>query len=209
MRTTSIARLLSVPVVAGIVAGGVWVTGGLVTDDFRLAMALTAAWMAVSGAACLAVAVRRRPLRVPVLAAWVVTAAAIGTFLGLNTLVDRTVHETVVVAGPMAAPQRPEEANVEVASGRLRSGEHETAGRAAVVRVPGGARWLTLTRFSTSPGPDLRVRVGGRDLGALKGNRGDQQYRVPAALTVEGARLVIWCRAFSVEFGSARLSDAA
>ena len=59
------------------------------------------------------------------------------------------------------------------------------------MRLPDGRRYLTLRGFSTAPGPDLRVRLvpgggddgaahGNLDLGALKGNRGDQQYRIPA-----------------------------
>jgi hypothetical protein len=79
-----------------------------------------------------------------------------------------------------------------------------------------GRRYLTLTSFSTSPGPDLRVRLassrtldGGAadavDLGALKGNRGDQQYRLPAGVNLHGRAVVIWCRAFSARFGSAAL----
>ena len=75
---------------------------------------------------------------------------------------------------------------------------------------------LTLTRFEVDNGPDLRVylvpgRVRGEDdvedfvdLGALKGNKGDQQYTLPAG--VDPARygsVVIWCRAFSVAFAAA------
>src|SRR2546428_95055 len=96
------------------------------------------------------------------------------------------------------------------------AGEHETTGTAHVVRLAGGRRVLTLTGFSTSPGPDLRVRVapgggtdgsadGVADLGALKGNRGDQQYELPAGLAVRGVSVLIWCRAFSALFGSATL----
>jgi hypothetical protein len=44
------------------------------------------------------------------------------------------------------------------------------------------------------------------DLGGLKGNRGDQQYEIPAGVRVSGRTLVIWCRAFSAAFGSARLA---
>ena len=198
------AQLLSIPVVAAVVLLGVWLAGGVVSNDFRLSMALTAAWFALSGLACLAIAIRRRSLRVPVLAAYVVTAGAIGLYLGLTTLRDRVVDETVAVGTPAAA-------------GVFRSGEHHTEGRAAVVRVGDGERYLTLTSFDTSAGPDLRVRlVPGRsddggadqaiDLGALKGNRGDQQYRLPAGATVPGATVVIWCRAFSVTFGSALLA---
>ena len=217
-------QLLSVPAVVAAVGLGVWVAGGVVSDDFRLAMVLTAAWFAISGIACVAIAIRHRPLRVPVLAAYVITAGAIGGYLGLSTLRDRVVDETVVVGAPApaalpadAGTRSAARTNVEVARGAFRSGEHDTEGRAAVVRVRDGRRFLTLTSFATSAGPDLRVRLvpgrsddggadGAIDLGALKGNRGDQQYRLPPGATVTGATVVIWCRAFSVPFGTARLA---
>jgi electron transfer DM13 len=44
------------------------------------------------------------------------------------------------------------------------------------------------------------------DLGALKGNRGDQQYRLPRGTGLRGRAVVIWCRAFSARFGSAVLT---
>jgi hypothetical protein len=87
-----------------------------------------------------------------------------------------------------------------------------------VIRDTDGRRYLTLTSFSTSPGPDLRVRLvpgdasdggadGAVDLGALKGNRGDQQYVIPRGVDVSGRTVVIWCRAFSAPFGSAKLRE--
>jgi hypothetical protein len=48
--------------------------------------------------------------------------------------------------------------------------------------------------------------AGAVDLGALKGNRGNQQYRIPGDVRVAGNSVVIWCRAFSAPFGSARLA---
>ena len=51
---TSRMRLLIVPAVAVIVLAGVWVSGGVISDDFRTSMALTATWFAISGAACAA-----------------------------------------------------------------------------------------------------------------------------------------------------------
>ena len=51
-------------------------------------MALTAVWFAISGAACLLIARRWRPLRVPVIAAYVLTAGAVGAYLGATTLRD-------------------------------------------------------------------------------------------------------------------------
>jgi Electron transfer DM13 len=218
------AQLLAIPCVAAILVAGVWVAGGAISDDFRTSMALTAAWFAVSGAACVVVAIRSRRLRLPVLGAYAVTAAVVGGYLGLTTLRDRVVDERVVTAGPPAAATTdgadapaPEPAvNVELARGRFRSHEHDTAGRASVVRLPNGRRFLTLTMFATSAGPDLRVRLvpgdthdggatGAVDLGALKGNRGNQQYELPRDTPIGGRTVVIWCRAFSAPFGSAGL----
>jgi hypothetical protein len=105
-------------------------------------------------------------------------------------------------------PERQAPAVVTVSRGRFVSGEHETRGVASVVRKRDGRRFLTLTGFDTSPGPDLRVRVGPAkvDLGALKGNRGDQQYSIPHGTRVTS--VVIWCRAFSASFGAAQLGAA-
>ena len=208
-------RLLSMPVVAITVLAGVWASGGVITDDFRTSMALTAIWFAVSGAACLLIARRWRPLRVPVVLAFLLTGGATGAYLGLTTLRDRVVHEHVITAA--ARPQDGvARGPVEIAEGTFRPREHETAGTAMVVRAANGTRFLTLTSFSTSAGPDLRVRLvpgssfdggagGAIDLGGLKGNRGDQQYEIPHGVGVTGRTVVIWCRAFSAAFGSARL----
>jgi Electron transfer DM13 len=211
----TILRLLSLLVTAVVVALGVWVTGAWISNDFRVSMALTAIWFAIAGAACVALAWRFRPLRVPVLLGYTLSAVGIGLFLGLTTVRDRVVDERVVSAAPATpapsagtpAPAR----TVELARARFRSHEHETTGTAAVVRLPDGRRFATLTGFATSPGPDLRVRLvpgdsaagaQGVDLGPLKGNRGDQQYAIPAGVRVSGRTLLIWCRAFSAPFGS-------
>ena len=52
-------------------------------------------------------------------------------------------------------------------------------------------------------------QAGFVDLGALKGNIGDQNYDVPASLDLAKYRAVsIWCRRFSVNFGAAPLAEA-
>jgi hypothetical protein len=151
-----------------------------------------------------------------VLAGFVLTTGAVGAYLAATTLRDRVVHEHVIAATHARAGQTPH-GPVEVARGRFRPHEHATAGIARVVRAPDGRRLLTLTAFSTSPGPDLRVRLvpgdsfdggadGATDLGALKGNRGDQQYIIPANVDTVRRTVVIWCRAFSAPFGSAVLN---
>jgi hypothetical protein len=112
----------------------------------------------------------------------------------------------------------------QLASGRFHSNAHTTSGLATVYRLPDGGRVLRLTQFTTSNGPDVRVylvaagdvqgeaaakQAGFVDLGALKGNVGDQNYDLPADLDLTKYRAVsIWCRRFSVNFGAAPLVAA-
>jgi hypothetical protein len=218
-----VLRLAALLATAAAVLLGVWIAGGVISNDFRVSMALTGAWFVVAGAAAVAIAWRVRAVRAAVLVGYVVTAGAVAVYLGLTTLRDRVVDEQVVTGVPATAPtadaageERRRRVPVEVARGGFRSHEHATRGRAAVVRLPDGRRFLTLTRFETAAGPDLRVRLvpgetadggtdGTVDLGALKGNRGDQQYAIPRGARVGERTVVIWCRAFSAPFGSARL----
>jgi len=224
-----LVRLLAVPAVAVVLLGGGWIAGALITNEFWLSLALTAAWVGIVGLGCLLLFRRRREMW-PALAAFTVTAAAAGIYLGSQTLIDHRVDEDVVTARAPAtstrvAPQadrrakRPRPpANVLVAKGRFRSLEHETGGVAQAIEVRGGRRVLTLTRFQTSNGPDLRVYLSAagvsqgsageahRDLGELKGNIGDQQYEIPRGLNLDRfSTVLIWCRAFSAGFGAAPL----
>jgi Electron transfer DM13 len=108
-----------------------------------------------------------------------------------------------------------------VAVGSFVSQEHTTSGQALVVDVPGGGRTLRFEGFDTSNGPDLRVYLSTAqadadwkafdddfvELGKLKGNKGDQNYEIPAGLDLgKYGRAVIWCKRFSVPFGVAALS---
>ena len=112
---------------------------------------------------------------------------------------------------------------VKVVSGRFHTNAHKTDGLATIYRLADGRRVLRLTQFATSNGPDVRVylvaagdvqdegaakQAGFLDLGALKGNIGDQNYDVPADLDLSKYRAVsIWCRRFSVNFGAAPLAE--
>jgi hypothetical protein len=225
-RTAPLAlRLLSVPATAAVVLAGLWVTGGLISNDFRVAMVLTAAWMGLAGVTALAIAVRSRAFRWPVLGAYAVTAAVAGVFLSASVLADDVVNErvarvappaatTMAAAGEPAPPAEPR--NVRLRSGRFESGAHAATGVATAIRLARGGRVLTLTGFEVDNGPDLRLYlVAGParsegdvddyvDLGPLKGNRGDQQYRLPAGLDLDRySTVVVWCRAFSVLFARA------
>jgi hypothetical protein len=230
-RSRRLLSLASIPVVVIVVLLGIWVTGAVVTNDFAVAMWLTVGWMLMAGLVCLAVAVRSTALRWPVLGAYVAVAVAAGGYLGSSTFIDDVVDEQVATAAPAedatsatdgeattdrkpgrAAPRR----NVRLRVGRFEAVRHSAAGTATVIRLAEGGRVLTLTDFDVDNGPDLRVylvagpaRSEGEvddflDLGALKGNRGNQQYEIPDRVDVDRyATAVIWCRAFSVLFARA------
>ncbi len=98
------------------------------------------------------------------------------------------------------------------------AGDPVRAARAAGAQAAGAAD-LTFTGLDTDNGPDLRVYlVAGQvtndadigdfvDLGGLKGNKGTQQYSIPAGTDTERyATVVIWCRAFTVSFAKAELA---
>jgi hypothetical protein len=65
--------------------------------------------------------------------------------------------------------------------------------------------------FSTDNGPDLFVRVttgnGTTELARLKGNKGSQNYELPAGLDSAAVTEVdVWCKRFSSTFTTAPLS---
>src|SRR5215207_10325938 len=105
--TSRYRSLLAIPAVAAVVLLGVWLAGGVVSNDFKTSMALTAAWFVLSGAACLVLARRFRALRVAVICTYVVTAGGLGAYLGVTTLRDRVVDERVVTAAPATTSGEP------------------------------------------------------------------------------------------------------
>ena len=112
----------------------------------------------------------------------------------------------------------------QLASGQFHTGAHETKGMATVFQLADGKKTLRLTNFQTSNGPDVHVYLVAAadakdneavtkaevvDLGSLKGNIGDQNYDLPANADLAKYRAVtIWCKRFSVNFGTAPLNSA-
>ena len=110
-------------------------------------------------------------------------------------------------------------------SGLFHSVAHETKGTAGIYQLGDGKRILRFSNFETSNGPDVHVyliaaddardsetvkKAGFVELGSLKGNIGDQNYDVPADADLEKYRAVtIWCKRFSVNFGTAPLNSSA
>jgi hypothetical protein len=105
-------------------------------------------------------------------------------------------------------------------AGSFRSIDHETTGSISLSKAPDWHYYVRLEDFSTENGPDLFVYLSsapataeGRDfvedfvdLGALKGNIGNQNYVVPDDTDLSKYRsVVIWCRRFTSPFGAAPL----
>lgn len=115
-------------------------------------------------------------------------------------------------------------ASNQIASGQFHNGAHETKGMATLFQLADGKKTLRLTNFETSNGPDVHVylvaaqdakdndevtKAGFVDLGSLKGNIGDQNYDLPANADLAKYRAVtIWCKRFSVNFGTAPLNSS-
>ncbi|WP_245794010.1 DM13 domain-containing protein [Buchananella hordeovulneris] len=125
-------------------------------------------------------------------------------------------------------PAPSEEVAREVAAGTFISHEHDTSGRASIVRLPDGSHQLVFENLSTSLGPDVRVWlsagpvVEGRDgwftaadhphldVAPLKGNLGNQVYDLPADFDpAQWPTVDLWCEDFSVSFGAAALEPVA
>ncbi len=152
----------------------------------------------------------------------VVAVGAWYAFRPERLFVNKTVSEAFPAGSQAQAAVA--SASVSLAAGRFHTNAHETKGLATIYRLPDGKRVLRLTEFATSNGPDVHVylvaagdvqedaavkRAGFVDLGSIKGNVGDQNYDVPTDLDLSQYRAAtIWCRRFSVNFGTAPLAVA-
>ena len=92
------------------------------------------------------------------------------------------------------------------------SGAHPTSGTVKLSKDAAGKKYLIFDTFKTDAGPDLRIYLS-EDLTATnfteissKVTNGTYQLDVAASLDTEKKRKVlIWCKSFSVLFGSADL----
>jgi hypothetical protein len=149
-----------------------------------------------------------------ILGAVVAVLVAWYAFRPERLMVNRQVDEAMpaIQGGSSAQP---------LESGRFYSILHSTQGNATIFRMGDGTLVLRLTNFSTSNGPDVHVymvaaedakdvatvqQAGFIDLGVLKGNIGDQNYKLRGDLDLAKYRAAsIWCKRFSVNFGAAAL----
>jgi len=219
-----IGNLAAALAVAVVMVLGILGLGRLADSDVQ-AMLMTSVFFLVVAVGIGLLIRRRRDRAVALVAPFVVIAGIAGVWLGLPLVTDRTVNEDVVVAtlpAPSASPGGGETAtpsgDVLVAAGQFEAASHPGTGTASLIALEDGSGVVTLTDFETDNGPDLLVYLvpadapagsadGAVALGALKGNKGDQQYDVPQGTVLDsGWRVVVWCRAFAVSFTEAPLS---
>ncbi|AJW71492.1 DM13 domain-containing protein [Nitrosopumilus adriaticus] len=92
-------------------------------------------------------------------------------------------------------------------------GIHDAQGDAYTIPLQDGSNVLRLEDFQSTNGPDLYVYLATDDnasefinLGELKANKGNQNYQIPEDTDLDKYnKVLIWCKAFGVLFGSAEL----
>ncbi|KAG1668236.1 hypothetical protein GQR58_018020 [Nymphon striatum] len=129
--------------------------------------------------------------------------------------IDRVVAE----AAPAVVTDKP------LKSGTFKDADsaHKGKGNAQILQTADGAV-LRLTEFEVTNGPDLEVWLVKAStpeksadvkasewvsLGQLKGNIGDQTYKIPDGTDIDSyGSVVIWCEQFGVLFSPATLTKS-
>jgi hypothetical protein len=156
--------------------------------------------------------------KVVVVLAIIVAAAGWYLFRPERLVISKQVNESF----PAVSAQNADKPLL-LAEGNFHNGAHETKGVASIFQLPDGKRVLRLSRFETSNGPDVNIylvaaadamdndtvkNAGFISLGSIKGTKGDQNYDLPAGFDLKKYRAVtVWCKRFSVNFGTAPLTE--
>ncbi|QLH02277.1 hypothetical protein C5F47_01170 [Nitrosopumilus cobalaminigenes] len=93
-------------------------------------------------------------------------------------------------------------------------GIHDAQGNVFTIPLEDNSNILRLENFKSTNGPDLYVYLATDDnasefinLGELKANNGNQNYEIPENSDLNKYnKVLVWCKAFGVLFGSAELS---
>jgi hypothetical protein len=159
-----------------------------------------------------------------------VVAWALYWFQPWKLFTNDTIHDALPAVATESAPAptttvTPPSAGHDVllSRGRFISHEHHTSGTASIVQLASGKRVLAIANLDTSEGPVVKVWLTDRkvtkngwhvfddgkyvNLGDLKGNLGNQVYRIPDSTDLSQLQsVVIWCDRFDVSFGAAELT---
>lgn len=131
-------------------------------------------------------------------------------------VVEETMPEPREKAGEVAVEP------IKLVSGDFQGADevHKGSGTATVYELEDGSKVLRLENFSVTNGPDLRVYLTdtanptkgrvktGAELAKLKGNKGNQNYKIPSYIGTDDFKaVVIYCKPFGVIFATANLSE--
>jgi len=150
-------------------------------------------------------------MRKKILITFVIVAAIvipIGIYAISPLFISATVNESLPVTATIPTER--------ILSGTFRGvgdGFHNAEGNVSIVSLTDGSKILRLENFKSTNGPNVHVYLSTDkhamdfiDLGKLKANNGNQNYNIPLGTDITKHNIVlIWCKDFSVLFGSATL----
>ena len=137
-------------------------------------------------------------------------------FARMNTSIDESMAQINEYLSEQQTSQTGNETSDSLLIGSfvgVGDGIHDAQGIVKVIPIEDGGNVLRLENLVVTNGPDLYVYLSTDksasdfvNLGKLKANIGNQNYLIPAGTDLSKYDTVlIWCRAFSVLFGSAEL----
>ena len=150
-------------------------------------------------------------IKIILIVAMVIVVGGLGYWLISPLFITREVHEDIQELMRIAEPKV-------IQSGTFVGADnfHRATGEVKLLRV--GEKYYVRFEndFTVTNGPDLFIHFGkdgqyaaAARISDLKGNVGSQNYAVPADINpLEYNELWIWCRAFSVPFGTAKLINS-
>ena len=143
-----------------------------------------------------------------------VIVAAVVIPIGIYTISPLFISATVNEPLPATASVPTEKPLSGILTGAHDGLANDNAeGNVKVVSLTDGSKILRLENFKSTNGPNVHVYLSTDkhatdyvDLGKLKANNGNQNYNIPASTDIRKHNIVlIWCKDFSVLFGSAVL----
>jgi hypothetical protein len=136
----------------------------------------------------------------------------------VNNSIDEDMNRTLVQEGQQQTLNTTAMPNVLRTGSFVDAGDgiHNADGITKIVPLQDGSNILRLENLRVTNGPDLYVYLSPDksasdfvNIGKLKANNGNQNYEIPSETDLSKYDTVlIWCRPFSVLFGSAELMVA-
>jgi hypothetical protein len=130
--------------------------------------------------------------------------------------INNTINENAMTLGTIKQQQVNATITSKIRTGTFigaGDGFHNTEGLAKVIPLGQGSIVIRLENFNSTNGPNVHLYMSTDkaasnfiDLGRLKANNGNQNYNIPNGTDLVKYNMVlIWCKDFSVLFGSAEL----